>query len=292
MSGLGEKRISPEVDRARVYRAIYPFVKKHLPGAAHRAGVHPRRIQGLFRQDIFRRIKAGQMQGLGELGDTPLPVDPTTTANVASALTDGIMRTVDPTNASAVTQAVQAGMQALIGQAPAPAKASLMDSFNLKGWGVPVAVLAAITGAAYFMSKPSRKYRRNPSRRRGGRSGGSDFEKYIPLAIGAVAAYMIFKPSAPPAGALQQPQQQGLLSSIMNMFKSSTPTSTQQTAQMVQAAANPFASIINSIFGTSKPATSSPAPAPSSSGSQFVFDRDLYSSSAPAPAESQFVTSL
>lgn len=284
--------------RHNLYRQVHAHVKARLPKVAHEHGVHPRRIKGLFNPSEARRVAA--MHGLGELGDTPLPIDPTTAAQAAGAITDGIMRVVDPSDSQAVSQAIESGMKAIVGAspAPAPAQASILSKLNLGGWGVPLLVVAGITGMALFMSKPKgMKFRRNPSRRRSSRRGGSGggFEKYIPWALGAGAAYMILTPKAAPTVPGQAPaQQQGLLSSIMNMFKpSSAPTSTQQAASMVQAASNPFTSLINSIFG--KPAatttTTTKTPTPSSSGPlNIVTQQDIY---GPSPSQpSGIVTSI
>lgn len=294
MYGLGGQAIKQT--RNRLYTAVHAHVKRNLPRIAHQHGVHPRRIKGLFNPAEARRLASVHaVAGLGELGDTPLPIDPTTTAQAASAITDGIMRIVDPSDAQAVSAAVESGMKAIVGAAPAPAaQPSLMSKLNLGGWGVPMLVLAGITGLAFVMSKPKTKYRRNPSRRRrsGGRSAG--LEKYIPWALGAGAAYLILKPKPAAAGAAPA-QQAGLLSSIMNMFKSgSAPTSTQQATSMVQAVSNPFTQILNTIFG--KPSTSTPTATkatttPTTSGPlNIVTEADIYGPSSPSP--SGIVTSI
>jgi len=277
MSGLDGSLVKNT--RSKLYSKVHQHVKRHLPRVAHQAGVHPRRIKGLFNPAEGRRIEEGQVAGLGELGETPLPIDPTTTAYAAGAITDGILRVVDPADAQAVSQAVESGMKAIVGAAPAPAQPSLLSKVNLSGWGVPVLVLAGITGVAYFMSKPKMKFRRNPSRRRSRRYGGSrssgGFEKYIPWALGVVAAYLILKPKPVAAGAAA-PQQAGLFQNLLNMFKPSGPTSTQQAAGMVQAVSNPFTSILNTIFGA--PKTAAPTTT-TSTAPKIVTSYDIYGGS-------------
>ncbi len=282
--------------RSAMYNHVHKIVKHRLPQVAHQAGVHPKRIRGLFNPGEARAIKAGQVAGLGALGADPLPIDSMTAANAASAITDGVMRVVDPANATAVSQAVEAGMKAIVGSAPAPAAAQsgLFSSINLGGWGVPVLVIAAITGAAYFMSKPRKaKFRSNPSRRRSSRRGKAGFEKYVPLVLGGVAAYMILKPKTAAPGGVQ-PAQQGLFSNLLNMFKSG-PTSTQQAAGMVQAASNPFTSMINTIFGAPKPATPTTTTSIKPTSTQplnIVTESEVYGgSSSPSPVPGM-VTSI
>ena len=296
MNGLGGKGVSQT--RNRLYRQVHAQVKRRLPQAAHQAGVHPRRIKGLFNPAEARRLQMTPMNGLGELGDSPLPIDPGTTANAASAITGGIMNLIDPSDAQAVQAAVDSGIKALVGAAPAPAQPSVLSKLNIGGWGVPLLVLAGITGVAYFMSKPkARKYRNNPSRRRSrGRRGssGGGFEKYIPWALGAGAAYLILKPKAAATVPGQAaPAQQGILQNLMNLFKPSGPSSTQQATNMVQAAASPFSNLISSIFGKpSTPTATATKPAPTTQGPlNIVTERDIYGS--PAPSEpSGIITSI
>lgn len=292
MYGLGGN--AKNQNRARLYAHVHQLVKHRLPTALHDAGVHPRQIQGLYNPRTFRAIRAGAVAGLGELGQTPLPVDPSTTANAAGTITDSIMQVVDPNDAKAVDAAVSAGVRALVGAAPKPVATSGF-SLNLGGWGVPLLVVAAIAAAATFMAKPRKlKYRRNPSRRRsssrrrrGGSSGGG-FAKYAPWLLAGGAAYMIFTPKkAPVAG---QPAQSGILSSIMNLFK---PTSAQTAGGAATAAASPITSLFNSIFGTSKMAAPTPTTQTATSTyqpSKMVFDSDLQSSQPSSP--SGMVTSL
>lgn len=308
MYGLegGRKSISPQ-GRSRLYSQVHKMVKDRLPGAARAAGVHPKRIQGLFNPAVRRQLKTQgptPMYGLSGMGD----VDPATSASAASAITNSIMNLVDPADAKAVSSAVDAGVKAVVGSA-APAQSGL--SLNLSGWGVPLAVAAAVVGLAVFLGRKKKtKFRMNPSRRRSrsrsrGRSRrgkGAGFEKYIPWALGAGAAYLILKPSAAPAAA-GQPAQSGILSSLMNLFKGGqTPA---QTGSAIASVASPISSLISSIFGggsktpaapssSSAMATQGPTAAPSD---PFAANRaaneaiNQYQSEGSSSSDSGMVTS-
>lgn len=270
-----------------LYRQVHTMVKERLPKAAMKAGVKPAHLARLFR-------KPAPMRGLGD--DAPVP--PAVTASAAQSITGAIMGVVDPADAAAVSQAVNAGITAIVGAAPAPSALS----FNLGGWGVPLLVVAGISGLAMLMAKPKRtiKFRRNPSRRqsrrRGGKGGSSGFGKYVPWLLAGGAAYMIFTPKT---AATPGAQPTSLLQSALNLFKAS-PTG------QPSAVASGVSNLFSSIFGTSKPATPAPTPtvpggaqpmgpmnlpSPSSSGSAIVTEQDI-NPTASAPDTSQMVTDL
>jgi hypothetical protein len=196
-----------------LYNQVHSLVKSRLPIALKKAGVHPSSLAKIFK-------KPGPMRGLG---DDAVPAS--TTSSAAQSITSAIMGVVDPADAAAVSKAVNAGITAIVGAAPAPSSSL---SLNLGGWGVPLLVLAGILGIGMFMAKPKRtiKYRRNPSRRGGRRrssrkGGGSGIGKYVPWLLAGGAAYMIFTPKSVPAGAPAGTQPTSLLQSALNLFKPS-----------------------------------------------------------------------
>lgn len=240
-----------------LYNKVHSLVKKHLPGAIRRAGLHPNHVKALFQGP---QAKPMQMRGLGQVAATAT-VDPTTTANAAQAITNAIPG-VSPTDSASVAAAVSAGINAIVGAA---APASTGWSFNLAGWGVPIAVLAAIVGMAMYMKKPKKKIRyqsngsRRQSRRRGGKGGGG-MGKYVPWLLAGGAAYMIFKPGAVTTTGAQSPS---ILSSMLNLFKPTTSGGV--------TTASPLTNAIASLFGggakAAAPAAAAPsAAAPSASG--------------------------
>jgi antitoxin (DNA-binding transcriptional repressor) of toxin-antitoxin stability system len=255
-------------NRGALYQQVHRLVKERLPKAAAAAGVKPAHLRKVF----------GRKASLQGLGDT---VDPSTTTSAATAITSSIMGVVDPADAAAVSKAVNAGISAIVGAAPT-ATPGISD--YLKGWGVPLLVLAAITGIGMYMKKPKRtiSYRRNGSRRRsrGGRGGGKGIGKYVPWIIGGGAAYLLLSTKASTAVPGGQPV--SLLQSALNLFK---PTAAGAPSPVTGAVTNLF----SSIFGTSKPA---PAPAPAvmaftppasatpSNPSGMVFESDI---APPAP---------
>lgn len=265
--------------RAVLYGKVHRLVKQRLPIEARKAGVKAEHLHKLFGRT------GASMNGLGD----DAPIAPSTTASAAGVITNTIMGVVDPADAAAVSQAVDAGVKAIVGGAVAQASPGF--SFNLSGWGVPLLVTASVIGLAMFMAKPKRKisYKRNPSRRRsrrsiGRRGGGKGLGKYVPWLLAGGAAYMIFKPKAVVPGA---PAQAGLLSSLLNIFKPATGTSPGATAP--SSIGTGIANLFTSIFGGSKAAPASPAaPATSSSTSTspaYVFEKDIEQPAA-APADS------
>jgi hypothetical protein len=264
-------------NQSALYRKVHALVKQRLPQAAKRAGLPPDSLMKLF-------MTPAPMRGLGEDAVTP-----STTASAATSITNAIMGVVDPADSAAVSNAVNAGITAIVGAAPA--KSGL--SFNAGGWGVPLLVVAGITGLAMFMSKPKRtiKYRRNPSRRRssrrrGGRRGGSGgFVKYVPWMLGAGAAYLILSPkaTAPKPGAAAPPS---LLQSALNLFKSTPGAAPSSIASGVS---NLFTSIFGGGSRTPAPAGSSPTPVTTTG--PMITSYDQIGVQQPA-ADSGFVTSL
>jgi antitoxin (DNA-binding transcriptional repressor) of toxin-antitoxin stability system len=231
-----------------LYKTVHAHVKRMLPAAARKAGVHPSRIAA-----VLGRPSRG-VSGLGQTQS--VTVDPATSSAAAGNITNAIVGVVDPADSAAVAQAVQAGVTAIVGSA-APTSGF---SFNLTGWGVPLLVVTAIGGLAYWMTRRKKlSYKRNPSRRRsGGKGGKSSTGTYLLLGGGALAAYMIFKGPATPAAGAPQTLAQKLMSSAMSLFK---PTATGAPGAGTAA--------LTSIFGgaataTGKAAAGSPAPSSAS----------------------------
>lgn len=242
-------------DSSSLYQVVHAHVKRMLPAEARRQGVHPARIAAALGR------KSSGMSGLGQTQS--VTIDPSTASAAAGNITSALVGLVDPSDSAAISQAVQAGVSAIVGQA-APQSSFAV---NLKGWGVPILMLSAVGGLAYWMTRRKKlSYKRNPSRRRSGRGrsrgGKSNATKYMLIGGGALAAYMIFsKPAAPAVpGAAPQTLAQKLTSTAMNLFK---PSPTGTAAPAITAISNVATSIFGSIFGTpSKTPSYSPAVAP------------------------------
>lgn len=236
-------------NRTALYNKVHHLVKQRLPKAIRAAGLHPNHVKALFQGKKGQR---GYVYGLGQVTAT---VDPSTTSTAAQVITNAIPG-VSPTDATAVSQAVTAGINAIVG-ASAPTAPGF--SFNLAGWGVPLMVGAAILGVAMYMKKSKKKIRyqsngsRRQSRRRGSRGKGGGLGKYVPWLLAGGAAYMIFKPSPVTATGAQAP---GILSTIANLFKPSTSGGVSTPSPLTNAIASLFG-------GGAKAATSTPAATPS-----------------------------
>lgn len=275
MYGLGEtnaKQKYPEL-----YRKIHALVAQRLPGQLRKHGLHPGRISGHGRP-------AG-MHGLGEV----TPQEAAAAGSLASSITGAIADAVDPGDATAINNAVNAGIQAAIQvvapKPPAPATGGGLDF--LKGWTVPLMVVGGIAAAAYFMKGKRGKYRSNPRRRSGGRRGsrgGGGQNKLLMWGLGAGAAYLIFvKPKAATAipGAPAAPASigQNLLTSIANLFKtpSAAPAVTGAVTSLTSGIARALA----------------PSGTPSPSASQYASWEVAPGEGSPATADlSTMVTSL
>lgn len=253
LSGLdGGIRIGS--DRGSMYRVVHAHVRRMLPESARRAGVHPARIAYAL---------GTRSQGIAGLGQTDsVTIDPATASAAAGNITNALVGVVDPADSQAISQAVKAGVDAIVGKA-APQSSMAV---NLKGWGVPLLMISAVGGLAYWMTRRKKlSYKRNPSRRRSGRSRGgkSNTAKYVLIGGGALAAYMIFgKHAAPPVpGAAPQSLAQKLLSSAMNLFK---PSAAGAPAPLTSALTSIFGSGSSALKSTSTAPTAPLAPAPTS----------------------------
>lgn len=275
-----------------LYKVVHAHVKRMLPAEARRQGVHPSRIAAVLGK------KSSGMAGLGQTQS--VTIDPATASAAAGNITNALVGVVDPADSSAIAQAVQAGVTAIVGQA-APSSGLAV---NLKGWGVPLLMLSAVGGLAYWMTRRKKlSYKRNPSRRRSGgrgRKGKSDVGKYMLWGGGALAAYMILKPGTPAApgaapGAAPQTLAQKLMSTAMNLFK---PSASGAPAPATAA----ISSITSAIFGTGSKSAAptggsatipSPATAPSDpfAANQAAIDA-INTDNGAGPQDNSMIVSL
>jgi hypothetical protein len=252
-----------------LYRTVHAHVKRMLPVAARNASVHPSRIAAVLGKKSYGMAGLGQTQSV--------TIDPSTASAAAGNITSALVGVVDPSDSAAIAQAVQAGVSAIVGQA-AP---SSSFAINLKGWGIPLLMVSAVGGLAYWMTRRKKiSYKKNPSRRRSSgrsRGGKSDMGKYMLWGGGALAAYMIFKgPSAPAApGVAPQSLAQKIMAGAMNLFK---PTASGSPGAGTAAVTG----ITSAIFGSGSKPSSGSSPAPAAAPTPTSTPADLFAANQAA----------
>lgn len=220
------------------------------------------------------RTRAGHLNDLGDLGDAM--------SDAAAVLASGVKSGSIP--ASSVNQVIDSVASAITGQAATAPKPVAQTPTSVAKTAIPIGMIALLAGAAWLMTQGGgpRKYRRNPSRRRGrnSRGGGFDLKTALLWGGGGLAAYfLLLRPGAPlmPAALTSQ-----------RPAAPAGPSGPSATQTAIAAGAKVLPGIFDFVKNLFGGGSSSPTPAPS--GMITSYDQ-LFAPTSPAPSSTGMVTS-
>ena len=258
--------LPPRMKRLPSQRGVRRRVRKgwggkQVPPARHRWPGRQRQYLVPAPSNRLVKVSGGNLNGLGDIFDDAAKV------LAAQASTGTVPQ-------STINQVMNDVVALATGQAaPAPTATPKPTAATIAKFGIPVGMIALLGLAAFLMSgSGSKKYKRNPGRRRssrgrGRKGGGFDMKTALLWGGGGLAAYfLLLRPGAPLMPAALRPM-------------TATPTgstASSTTDSLITAGIKAIPALFTSIFGGSP----TPAPAPS----QMVTNYDQLFAPAPAPA--------